>query len=136
MSDPALPVPDPAAPVFVDLPARRVGSRPDVLDRLTRPHLRIAPDEALVLGQKPVALAADPHAIDVVDGGWCGARINEDEMLRRVATMTDWEVGPKRPQLLQGLAAGVPVKVDLPGDGHALVVVARPYLAVLQGRWR
>jgi hypothetical protein len=106
-----------------------------VLDILTQTHLRIAPDEALVLGEEPVVLAADPHAIDVVDGGWCGAWISEEEVLRRVATMTDWEVGPRRPQLLQGLAAGVPVKVSLLGENRALVVVARPYLAALQERW-
>lgn len=123
------------APTFHVLAARHVVTDPAAIDALDREHLRIADDEALVFGTAPVGLD-DPHAIDVADGGWHVARLTEGEALRAITAMTDWPVGDARPVTLQGLAVGIPVKLILPGDDTATLVVPSAYLAELQERWR
>ncbi|CAN5368143.1 hypothetical protein BH23ACT9_BH23ACT9_16570 [soil metagenome] len=139
-------------PVFEPVRARRVVATPAALDAVapngsTSGHgplwLRLAPDEVLVIGDttRPpcpsvgAVRVADPHAIDVLDAGWSGARCDEDVVLDFLSWSTTWPLGGQRPLLLQGMAAGVPVKAWLPGSGQALVLVATAQSYDLQQRW-
>lgn len=142
-----MPASDPV-PDFQVLKARRVVAEPAALDALQADHrpgpwLRLAADEMLIIdppGGPAVAVdgpvTADPHAIDVADAGWTGAWLDEEPLLNFLSWATTWPVGHQRPQLLQGMAAAVPVKVWLAARGPALLLVPTPVAHELAERWR
>ncbi|HUG87038.1 MAG TPA: hypothetical protein VMM13_20890 [Euzebya sp.] len=146
-------------PDFDPIAARRVVATPDALDALgadpSTTCLRLAPDEVLIISDSTASdsatvdavLTGDRHAIAVEDAGWCAARCEEAVVRDFLSWATTWRlpkrgaadtgevVGTDRPLLLQGMAAGVPVKVWLSGEGHALVLVPTPMAHDLQERW-
>lgn len=122
-------------PVFAPLAARRLVAQPADLDVLARPHLRIAADEALVLGTEPVVVD-DEHAIDVPDGGWQAAEIDSEALRAWWPWLADWPLPDvEGPATVQGAAMHVPVKVLLRPDAPALLVVAAPHRVELEERW-
>jgi hypothetical protein len=111
------------------LTAARVVARPEAIDALGRPVLRLAPDDALVPGVSAADLdstvsAADPHAIVVDDAGFVAWRMPETALLTLVAPFVEWTFPTTRPALAQGLVAGVPAKVWLDGDSSMLACLA------------
>lgn len=137
-----------SGPAFRSVPVRRVVAAPQALDHAARAAgtgtwMRVAPDEVLIIepfrsvsANPDAPLTGDPHAIEVTDTGWSGARLEEDRVLDFLSWATTWRVGAERPQLLQGMAAGVGVKVWLAADSPALVLVPTPVAYELTERWR
>ena len=80
--------------------------------------LRIAPDEALVLGATG-GHVDDPDAILEPDAGYSVALLDRD--LAGIAAHTEWPIPTAPAGLLQGKVAGVPVKLRL-GEPTLLVV--------------
>ena len=118
----------------------RVVADPTALDTLSWSSaspdsivLRLAPDDALVLGATAVHVD-DPHAIVEPDSGWRGWRYSETAFAAHVAHHVEWTLPGERPALAQGLVAGVPVKLWFAGDGTVLVVCAAAYAAELTDR--
>lgn len=81
---------------------------------------RIAEDEALVFGSAQPALE-DPHALVVEDAGWCGLRMERAQAQTWLERSAGWRADPQPGSTIQGLVAGVPVKIRFDGE-HALVV--------------
>lgn len=124
-------VPVPAVEAFSGL---RVVASSAALDDAAWPAgatvLRLAADEALVLGANRVDVA-DPHALVELETGLCGAEMERwvlEEWLEREA---EWPA-PDR-GLGQGMAAGLPVKVWM-GDERALVLTRGSLAAELEER--
>ena len=89
--------------------------------------LRTAPDEVLLIGGSLVDIA-DPYAIVVEDGGWCGAWMpaaQADPFLRSAAA---WPMRDDRPAFVQGMIAGLPLKVWLE-DNRVLFIVPAAFAA-------
>ena len=138
-------------PAFEPVPCRRVVAKAAALDALCAAldladggaggyvALRIAPDELFIVGRQSVGRTPgvdDPHAIDVAEAGLSGAWLEAAAVTSFLTRATDWSIAPARPLLLQGMAAGVPVKVHMAEDGTALVVVPTPLAHDLEERWR
>lgn len=91
--------------------------------------LRIAPDEAIAIDAIEVELD-DAHAIVVDERGlvfvWCA--------LSEIADHLDWSLPVERPTFTQGAVAGVPVKVWLLDDEHAILYTATAYAHELATR--
>ncbi len=119
------------------LELRRVAATAAALDALRVPDgtaiLRVAPDEAIVLGSGEIEVA-DPDAFVLEEGGLSVTRMNEGEALALLGAHADWQVPPTRPAFAQGLLAGIPVKLWLPGDGTALLLASRSLAAELDAR--
>lgn len=116
------------------LNGRRIVADPASLDTAEWPVgsvvLRIAPDDVLVLGEGAIALS-DQHAIVEPDGGFCGVRMTELEVIRLLSRNANWHLPDVRPCLAQGMVAGLPVKV-LVDDGRALLITLTPFAAELE----
>jgi hypothetical protein len=82
--------------------------------------LRLAPDEALVLGDGPVTVAADPHAVVVSDHGWSAAALSWRDFDHLVRPHIEWHVHEAR-GLAQGRVANVPAKLWMTESGVLLV---------------
>ena len=80
--------------------------------------VRIAPDEALVLGATG-GHVDDPDAILEPDAGYSVALLERD--LAEVAAHTEWPIPDAEATVSQGKVAGVPVKLRI-GDPTLLVV--------------
>ena len=80
--------------------------------------LRIAPDEALVLGATG-GHVDDPDAILEPDAGYSVALLDRD--LAGIAAHTEWPIPNAEAGVAQGKIAGVPVKLRV-GDPTLLVV--------------
>jgi hypothetical protein len=93
--------------------------------------LRLAPDEALVLGATPPVIA-DPYAINEPDGSWAAVELDPDAAGDFFAAGCEWEVPPRG--WGQGLVAGVPAKVWVEPD-RVVVIVPAPLAHELE-RWR
>ena len=95
--------------------------------------LRFAPDDAFGLGARTVDIG-DPDGIVEDKPGFVGAWLDPDV----VAPHIEWSLPTERPALAQGSIAGVPAKLWLPGDGHALLLTAAAYAHELETRlgWR
>ena len=91
--------------------------------------VRIAPDEALVLGATGGHLD-DPDAILEPDAGYSVARLDRD--LAEIAAHTEWPIPDAAATVLQGKIAGVPAKLRI-GD-PTLLVVQTAYAAELTRR--
>jgi hypothetical protein len=94
--------------------------------------LRFAPDDALVLGEKEVAVS-DPHAIVERDTGWAALQMTEERALDLIAAHASWQASLDRPVLLQGMVAGLPVKVYLDGE-QSMIIIAAPFGHELEDR--
>lgn len=118
------------------LRGHRVVATPDAIDHAELPPdavmFRIAPDDALVIGDGPIVVA-DDHAIIEPDTGWCALRVTEGRALALLAHHAAWEPPTDRPILLQGMVAGLAAKVYLDGD-RSMIVVATPFAAELEER--
>jgi hypothetical protein len=118
------------------LRGRRVVATPDAIDGAELPVdavlLRIAADDALVIGDGPIALS-DDHAIIEPDTGWWALRISEARALTILAHHAAWEPPPDRPVLAQGMVAGLAAKVYLDGD-RSMLIVATPFAVELEER--
>ena len=118
------------------LRGRRVVATPDAIDGAELPAdavlLRIAADDALVIGDGPISLP-DDHAIVEPDTGWCALRVSEARALRLLAHHAAWEPLPARPVLLQGMVAGLAAKVYLDGE-RSMIIVATPFAGELEER--
>ena len=122
---------------FQRLEATRVGASAGALDALaTRAGdlvLRIAPDEALVLGGLSPEDVPDPHAIVERETGFSGAWIEPGEAAELLSRTCDWEWPMARPAFAQGAVAGVPVKILFEAD-RTLLVVQTPWAHELEDR--
>ncbi len=102
----------------------RVVADPSALDLADWPEgaevLRLAPDDALVLGVTAVRVD-DPHAIVEPDHGWVLLRFDHAGFAARVRPHIDWVVSAAAGTLAQGLVAGVPAKVLVDTDGVRLL---------------
>jgi hypothetical protein len=116
--------------------ATRVVAAPAALDGAALPAgavvLRLAPDEALVLGDGPITVD-DPHALVASDHGWSVAVLTWPEAQRHVLSHVEWPV-PER-GLAQGRVAGVPAKLWLEAD-RVLLVAATSHADELTERLR
>ena len=142
----------PAADDRHDLPAaellrgRRIVASPGALDQATYPPdalvLRIAPDDALVIGGGTL-LVDDPHAIIEDDRGFVSWSFPWPLFDAIVAPFVDWELpsdGPalaqgyaNGPALAQGCVAGIPAKLWLEA-GRVVLVTNAAYAHELIGR--
>ena len=128
-------------PAVEPVAAWRVVATPGALDearwRGADVHvLRIAPDEALVIGADGVDVD-DPDAIVQPDAGFSCARLSPTE-LRDVALHVEWHLpeatAQPEPVLAQGKVAGTPAKL-LIGD-PTILVVQTCYVDDLRARLR
>lgn len=130
-------VDEPTAGRFQRLEATRVMASPEALDALATATddrvLRIAPDEALVLGGVPPEAVPDPHAIVERETGFSGAWIESSQATELLARTCDWELPSSRPAFAQGAVAGVPVKIHFEVD-RVLFVVQTPWAHELEER--
>lgn len=114
------------------LAAIRIVARPDALDTLEGHVLRLAPDEALVLGTDRPAVG-DPYAIISDDTGWRGVWLEPDRAERFFSAECDWPRPTERPAFAQGMIAHLPVKLWLETD-RVLVAVPHVFAADLTDR--
>jgi hypothetical protein len=91
--------------------------------------LRIAPDEALVLGATG-GHVDDPDAIVEPEAGYSVALLGHD--LSDIAAHTEWPIPTATGGVVQGKVAGVPVKLRI-GD-PTLLVVQTCYVDELRSR--
>jgi glycine cleavage system aminomethyltransferase T len=122
---------------FRRLAATHVMATPGALDELAAAAesdvLRIAPDEALVLGELTAESLADPHAIVERETGFSGARFDPGEAAEILTRTCDWEPPREWPAFAQGAVAGVPVRILFARDS-VLMVVQTPWAHELEGR--
>jgi len=106
----------------------RVVARPEAIDAAVVPAgavvLRLAPDEAFVLGAGPVQVGHDAYAIVVDDSGFSAARLSWAEFDELIAPLIEWPLPTDRPALAQGLIAAVPAKLWLTRDDVLLLCPA------------
>jgi len=95
-----------------------------------RQHLRLAPDDVLVIGTAGVAVD-DPDAIVEPETGFVAADVD----LAVVARHTEWPIPLERPAFAQGAIAGVPARLSLVGDdGRATLITAAAHADELAER--
>lgn len=92
--------------------------------------LRIAPDEALVVGATATRVD-DPHAIVEDEVGFVALAVEREVVERHV----EWAL-PASGTVAQGSVAGVPAKLAWLPDGRAWVVTHAAYAAELVARLR
>jgi hypothetical protein len=105
---------------------------PASLDELEGTALRFAPDDVLVLAEAEVAVN-DRHAMVERDTGWVSLPMTEQRALDLIASHASWEVPRDRPALVQGMVAGLPVKVYLDAN-QSMFIIAAPFGHELEER--
>ncbi len=117
---------------FSEIEAVRVAALSSVLDtaQVSEPMIRIAPDEALFIGDSaPESIAvSDPSAIIEADNGWSGAWLGIAAFLQLCAHTIDWQLPTARPTVAQGLIAGVPAKVWMRSDDDDVLLFVQTAL--------
>jgi hypothetical protein len=107
--------------------ARRVAATPAALDGATWPAgslvLRIAPDDVLIIGDGVIEVT-DPHAIVDEESGFAGIWMPAGEAESLLARECAWELPPAGPAFVQGMVAGLPLKMWLESDRVLLMVPA------------
>lgn len=121
-----------SAPVAERLSAWRVVAKPAAIDRLSGIVLRLASDDALVVGVLGVEIG-DPEAIVEPDTGWVFLELSEERALELIAAGASWRPPAERPAFAQGMLAGLPAKIYLNG-ARSLVIVAAPFEHELEER--
>jgi hypothetical protein len=118
------------------LVGRRVVAVPASIDNAVWPAgamvLRLAPDDALLVGDGPIEIN-DPHAIVEPDGGFCALRLAADHVIELLAANASWQLSDERPCLAQGMVAGLPLKVWIE-DNWALLICPTPFASELEAR--
>jgi hypothetical protein len=118
------------------LRGHRLVATPAAIDGAVLPAdaviLRIAPDDALVVGAGPIVVT-DDHAIIEPDTGWSAMRVSEERALAVLVHHAAWKPPADRPVLVQGMVAGLAAKVYLDGD-RSMLIVATPFAAELEER--
>lgn len=116
--------------------ARRVVAAPEALDAAAWPPtvraLRLAPDDVLVLGEGPLAVA-DPDAIVVDDAGHAAFRLDPAEADALLARHVRWPLPAARPAFAQGAVADLPARLILDVD-EVVVLVPAPFAHELAER--
>jgi hypothetical protein len=120
------------------LEAVRIVARPQAIDEASwyasgdLTILRIAPDEAIAIGQfVDVETWDSTEGITESETGLVGAWLTTHQLEQQI----DWMLPIERPALAQGKVAGVPAKVWVDGD-RAFLVVYAAYAADLEARLR
>ena len=117
------------------LAALRVVGAPEALDELVapveHPVLRLAPDDALVIGAASVQVGGEHLVVD--EAGFVGWWLTPEELREQVVPHVDWPLPTARPALAQGLVAGVPAKLWLTED-RALLLCNAAYAHELEER--
>jgi hypothetical protein len=121
-----------SAPVLEGLAGWRVVGEPASLDQLGGTVLRFAPDDALVLGSNEIVVS-DPDAIVERDTGWVSSQMTEERVLDLISTHASWQAPLERPVLVQGMVAGLAVKVYLDGN-QSMIIIAAPFGHELEER--
>ena len=118
------------------IPVTRVVSTPEALDGAAVPPgtivLRIAPDEAIVLGETQVEVA-DPHAIVFADSGWAGVWLDSTSAAAFLLAECEWELPSARPAFAQGMVSHLAAKLWLEED-RTLILVPSAMRAELEAR--
>lgn len=81
----------------------------------------LAADERLVLGDSPFVVP-DPHAIVVPDAGWSGRWMATAEAEPVLAAHCGFEIPADRPTFVQGMVAGLAVKLWMEPDRTLFLV--------------
>lgn len=115
-------------------PVMRVVATPAALDAVRWPAgarvLRVAPDEALVLGGGSIEI--DDHwAIGELDGGYAVFEMTRSRLEEWMSRAAEWALPRDDSFFTQGSAAGIPVKIWVEGDG-ALLLTRRSFRADLE----
>lgn len=109
-------------PAVEHLSGLRVVASPTSLNAAAWPAeatvLRLAPDEALVLGTDRVDVP-DPNALVELETGICGVEMDSPALARWMEREAEWP--PPSVGFAQGMAAGLPVKVWV-GDESSLLI--------------
>lgn len=118
----------------------RIVATPESLDRVEWPEgaavCRIASDELLLLDhdQIPASIRIDdPHAIIRSDTGWVGVTMGVADARMWLSRTADWPPPERCPACVQGLAAGLPVKMWWTPESVRVFVPA-PYAAEFSER--
>jgi hypothetical protein len=118
------------------LQGRRVVAVPAALDSAVWPAdsivLRVAPDEALVVGDGD-PLVDDPHALIEDDSSLACIELPLAKAGDVLSRLCDWEWPIPGEPLSQGLMAGIPVKVWT-GSDRVLLIVPTSYLHEVEER--
>lgn len=103
----------------------RVVAKPAAIDYILPPDgttmLRIAPDDAIVVGAASLIIDGDPFAIVEPEYAFVHWQLTPAEF-EDVTNHIEWAL-PAEGQLGQGLIAGVPAKILIAAD-HVLLVVS------------
>lgn len=120
------------APELLDV--IRVVATPDAIAALESDGtvLQVAPDEVLVLDATDVAVT-DPHAITVADDGFVGVQVGREAVVDWCEREADWPLPDLVSFFVQGMVAGLPVKIWMNGD-TALVMCRTSLAADLEAR--
>lgn len=124
---------------FSRLSATRVVSTEEILDSVLTSDektLRLAPDEALLLGVSgQEVLDADSHAIVISEGSFFAVEFKPHLALDLMQQHCEWEPPNRQdwPCFCQGAMAGIPVKIHFSEDAVRLCVQS-VYLHELQER--
>ena len=114
----------------------RVVAKPAAIDDVVLPHaatvLRIAPDDAIVVGAAALTLD-DPFAIVEPEYAFVHWKLTPGEF-DAVAHHIEWPL-PEAGKLGQGLIAGVPAKIMIASDHVLLVVSAGLAHELLERLW-
>jgi len=123
--------------VVEHLPAIRVVAQPAAIEGTATPDdsivLRLAPDELLVLGNGPVTVPGDAHAIVVADAGWAGVWLEAAAATGFLRHTCEWELPSTRPAFAQGMVANLAVKLWMETD-RTLILIPTALAAELAAR--
>lgn len=114
-------------PELERMTATRIVATQSALDALQSAMLmRIATDEAMVIGSFSDALPSDPHAIVEREDGFTGVWLSAELALAFLEKSCEWELPQERPAFAQGAVAGIPTKLWFEPD-RVLFLVPAPY---------
>lgn len=117
-------------------PAVRVVARPEALARLRWPTgaevVVLAPDEVLALGATALDVE-DPAAIVEAEEGFWVVEMDRDELVAWVAGNATWPLPDTDSYFVQGVVAGIPVKILMTGR-RARVLTRRTLSHDLEAR--
>jgi hypothetical protein len=106
----------------------RVVAKPEAIAMMSSDGivLQTAPDEAIVLDATDVAVD-DPHAITLPDDGFVGVQLGRHDVESWCAREADWSLPELDTFFVQGMVAGLAVKLWVNGD--TALVICRTSLA-------
>jgi hypothetical protein len=94
--------------------------------------LRLAEDEALVLGGGPAPTCEDRHAIVEREAGFVGVWMTRTDLEAWMSRESHWPL-PIHALFVQGMVAGLPMKIWIDGD-RALAITRASFAADLRAR--